>query len=959
MTMQLSNNYRMGYILSLAFVSAMGGLLFGYDWVVIGGAKPFYELFFGISDIPSLQGWAMSSALVGCIFGAAFSGIISDKLGRKIPLLIAALLFILSAFGTGMVNSLYVFIIYRLIGGVGIGLASTISPMYIAEIAPAALRGRFVAINQLTIVVGILAAQIVNWLIAEPVPADASPMAILESWNGQTGWRWMFWAELVPAALFFVLMLLVPESPRFLAKQHRENEALQVLSKIGNNTYAQHEMENIRASFDAQSEKVPYRHLTTPTLRPVLWLGIVLAVFQQWCGINIIFNYAEEIFRSAGYSVGDMLFNIVITGSVNLAFTLVAMKTVDKWGRKSLMLLGSGGLAVVYVILGTTYYFQWNGLPVLLLVVAAISIYAMSLAPVTWVVLSEIFPNRVRGLAMSVATLSLWVASFILTYTFPLLNSALGAYGTFWGYSLICVMGFLFIKRKLPETKGKTLEQIEEKLAPATSREDIKKAKKLVYLLGILVLFTQCHEVTRVSNEKPNILLIITDDQGYADYGAYGGADDVNTPAMDRIAKSGIRFTNGYATSPICSPSRQGIITGSYPQRWGTYYYGGNIFPTSKVTLPKILQEEGYRTVKIGKTHYAQVLDNNSKVEDPTAHREFPLNHGYEEFMGFCAHRHDYFKLTEKDNWVEGQQDDLMSQFGPLWRNKRKENFQGYLTDIFADEAIKQVRRQGDERPFFMELSFNAVHHPIYQAPQRYLDKYGIEKFPEWDPSEESFIDYHARTCWRQEEDPVGRKRYLANLDCLDDNIGRVLDALEETGKLDNTVIVLVSDNGGSQNTYANNGKLKGHKYILQEGGIRTIFTLSWSGKLEGGTVIHEPVSHMDILPTLLRAAGSKAADTLRIDGKSLFPLVNGKGINHHDQLIWDTGNEWAIRKGDWKLHVVKQDNFYRSIHLPAGTYLYNLKEDESEQNNRAEESQGIVEQLSTDYDHWKQSLSL
>jgi len=460
-----TNKFNLIYVGYLTFVSAMGGLLFGYDWVVIGGAKPFYELYFNISDSPTLQGWAMSSALIGCIFGALLSGIISDRLGRKNPLILAAALFILSAFGTGYVNQFTPFIIYRLIGGIGIGLASTLSPIYIAEIAPSKYRGRFVAINQLTIVVGILAAQIVNLLIAEPIADNATSEQILSSWNGQSGWRWMFWAELIPAGLFFTLMFLVPESPRFLAKVKKDVKAIAVLTKIGGLQYAKSELENIKFTFKSDNtKKVSSEELLNSKVLPVLLIGIVLAVFQQWCGINIIFNYAQEIFTSAGYSVGDMLFNIVITGSVNLIFTFVAMRTVDSWGRRKLMLFGAFGLAVVYAILGGAYYFEFKGWPVLILVISAIAIYAMSLAPITWVILSEIFPNRLRGVAMSIATFSLWVASFILTFTFPLLNYALGSYGIFWVYSIICIFGYLFIKRKLPETKGKSLEEIEEEL---------------------------------------------------------------------------------------------------------------------------------------------------------------------------------------------------------------------------------------------------------------------------------------------------------------------------------------------------------------------------------------------------------------------------------------------------------------------------------------------------------------
>ncbi|WP_028375640.1 sugar porter family MFS transporter [Leeuwenhoekiella sp. MAR_2009_132] len=467
-----NTKFNFKYLLFLALVSAMGGFLFGYDWVVIGGAKPFYELYFSINEMPSLQGWAMSSALVGCIFGAVISGLVADKYGRKIPLILAAALFTLSAFGTGYVDDFTPFIVYRLIGGLGIGLASTLSPMYIAEIAPAKYRGQFVAINQLTIVIGILAAQIANFLIADTIPDGLNDDQMLASWNGQTGWRWMFWAELIPAGLFFILMFLVPKSPRFLAKINEDSAALDVLKRIGGSRYANSELENMKLTLkEGGKQKIKLSELRSKKVLPILTIGIVLAFFQQWCGINIIFNYAEEIFTAAGYSVGDMLFNIIITGSVNLIFTFVAMRTVDSWGRRKLMIFGSIGLALVYALLGGAYYFEFKGLPVLILVIVAIAIYSMSLAPITWVVLSEIFPNRLRGVAMSIATFSLWIASFILTFTFPILNDLLGSYGTFWVYSGICILGYLFIKSKLPETKGKSLEEIEFEL---TNRTDEK-----------------------------------------------------------------------------------------------------------------------------------------------------------------------------------------------------------------------------------------------------------------------------------------------------------------------------------------------------------------------------------------------------------------------------------------------------------------------------------------------------
>ena len=456
------NSYNWKFLIGISLVSAMGGLLFGYDWVVIGGAKPFYEPFFGITNHAFLQGWAMSCALIGCLAGAVISGWLSDKLGRKKLLILAAGLFVAASLGTGATGSFRAFVIFRILGGIGIGLASNLSPMYIAEITPGNVRGRFVSINQLTIVIGILAAQLINWRIARPVPPGATTSDILASWNGQTGWRWMFYACAIPAGLFFILMWFVPESPRWLAKNIANHaKAHKILAIIGGDEYADSELASIEVTLATTTDKTNVWLLKQPGISKLLILGIVLAVFQQWCGINVIFNYAQEIFTNAGYSVSDILFNIVITGCVNLIFTFIGMFTVDKLGRKALMLLGAGGLAGIYAVIGTMYYLHLQGLPLLIMVVIAIACYAMSLAPVTWVVLSEIFPNRMRGTAMSVATFSLWAACFILTYTFPLLNQLLKASGTFWLYGVICLLGFFFILRRLPETKGKSLEEIE------------------------------------------------------------------------------------------------------------------------------------------------------------------------------------------------------------------------------------------------------------------------------------------------------------------------------------------------------------------------------------------------------------------------------------------------------------------------------------------------------------------
>jgi SP family sugar porter-like MFS transporter len=457
--------YNLALLWMICLVAAMGGLLFGYDWVVIGGAKPFYELYFDIVDSPFSQGLAMSGALFGCLIGAAASGALTDRYGRKRLLILSAFLFTASAIGTALAPEFISFNLARLVGGIGIGLASNLSPMYIAEISPAHLRGRFVSINQLTVVIGILAAQIVNWWIARGAPAEATPAVLLESWYGQLGWRWMFAAGTFPALAFFLMMFAVPESPRWLMKAGRFDEAERILSRIGGDAYARSEVSSIRDTLATDEiGHVNFRDLLAPDVLRILVLGIGLAVLQQWCGINVIFNYAQEVFAAAGYDLSGIMQTIVITGVVNMLFTFVAIYTVDRIGRRALMLFGAAGLAAIYVALGAAYYSQSQGIHVLALVIAAIAVYAMSLAPVTWVVIAEIFPNRIRGAAMSIAVVALWLACTVLTFTFPYLNLFLGPHGTFWFYAAVCVVGFVFVWMRLPETKDKTLEEIEAEL---------------------------------------------------------------------------------------------------------------------------------------------------------------------------------------------------------------------------------------------------------------------------------------------------------------------------------------------------------------------------------------------------------------------------------------------------------------------------------------------------------------
>lgn len=453
-------NYNKGFVYFICLVSAMGGLLFGYDWVVIGGAKIFYELYFGIAGSPAMQGLAMSIALAGCLIGALTAGLLADKLGRKVLLLVSAFIFMSTAYGTGAFSMFPLFLLVRFLGGIAIGIASGLSPMYIAEVAPTSIRGRLVSLNQLTIVAGILAAQIVNWLL---VSDD-------EAWNVEMAWRWMFWAAAFPAAAFLILAAFIPESPRWLAMKGRREKAFATLSRIGGKDYAESELRTFEEADAQRQEQGGLRLLFSKPYRLVLVIGIVVAMFQQWCGTNVIFNYAQEIFQSAGYDVDNTFINIVVTGIANLIFTLVAIYTVDRLGRRALMLIGAGGLAGIYAILGFCYYMEVSGGMMVVLVVLAIACYAMSLGPVTWVLLSEIFPNRVRAVAMATGTFALWVASCILTYTFPFLNAFLGTSGTFWIYACICLAGFVFFFFRLPETKGKSLEELEKELLKQDKR---------------------------------------------------------------------------------------------------------------------------------------------------------------------------------------------------------------------------------------------------------------------------------------------------------------------------------------------------------------------------------------------------------------------------------------------------------------------------------------------------------
>ena len=442
------------YVFLVCVVAALGGLLFGYDTGVISGAIGPLEVRFELDA--KWVGWAASCALVGCMFGAAFAGTVSDRIGRKRVLIISAVLFLISALGTALPRNLTQFIIFRFIGGLGVGAASITSPMYIAEISPARIRGRMVSVNQFAIVSGFLVVYFVNYFIA---------LGRSDEWIVQTGWRWMFGSESVPAVLLLFFAFFVPESPRWLTKQKRGDEALGILARVDGTEYAKAELAEIKDAIALESGSI--KQLFQPGMKIVLVIGIVLAVLQQITGINAVLYYAPEIFKNIGYGTEGALLCTVVIGVVNMSFTIIAIWTVDRLGRKPLMIIGSIGMGATLLILGTAFFLEQKGSWVLLAVLAYIACFALSLGPVTWVILSEIFPTSIRGRAMGIATVCLWVANYIISQTFPMMDESKWLIGKFhhafpfWLYGGFCVVLLIFVWRFVPETKGKSLEEIE------------------------------------------------------------------------------------------------------------------------------------------------------------------------------------------------------------------------------------------------------------------------------------------------------------------------------------------------------------------------------------------------------------------------------------------------------------------------------------------------------------------
>ena len=452
------------YVYKATIVAAVGGLLFGYDTAVVAGAIGFIEKRYDLSS--AMVGWVASCALIGCIAGAMFAGKLSDGIGRKKVLILSAILFAVSSIGILLPMSLDWFIFFRIIGGLGIGIASMLAPMYISEIAPAPIRGRLVSINQLGIVSGILLIYFVNATIAGWHD---------EAWNVSIGWRWMFGSGVFPSVIFLALLFFVPESPRWLAQKQRWNDAEFILAKVNGARKAKTELDEIKAALN--TEKNSFSDIVKPGVRKALMIGIILCIFSQVTGINAIMYYAPEIFKATGDASSSALMQTVLVGVINVLFTLVAIKYVDKWGRRTLLLIGSSGMAVCLAIVGSAFYFGFaEGYLVLIAILAYISFFAISLGPLAFVVISEIFSNRNRGAAMSVCIFFLWTSVYLVSQTFPMLLASIGSAFTFWIYMVMAIVAFFFILKMIPETKGKSLEEIELYWLPKSEAENTRQS---------------------------------------------------------------------------------------------------------------------------------------------------------------------------------------------------------------------------------------------------------------------------------------------------------------------------------------------------------------------------------------------------------------------------------------------------------------------------------------------------
>ncbi len=466
----MNKNGSLVYVSLLTLVATLGGLLFGYDTAVVSGTVSSLDSFFvdpfGLAEAAanSRLGFIVSSALIGCIIGGMSGGIISLKFGRKKGLIIAASLFLISAIGSAMPELfirpvgeadhtfIYIFVVYRIIGGVGVGLASMLSPMYIAEIAPANIRGKLVSWNQFAIIFGMLVVYFVNYFIARH--GD-------DSWLNSIGWRWMFASETIPATLFLVLLMFVPETPRYLVLRSQPEKALRILQKVNGSKTGLKILEEIKSTVNTKSGKI----FSFGVL--VIVIGVALSAFQQFVGINVVLYYAPEIFKNMGSNTDTALLQTIIVGAINLTFTVLAILTVDKFGRKPLQITGALGMAFFMFALGLTFFFQKMGIAALIFMLGYVASFAMSWGPVTWVLLSEIFPNQIRGRAMAIAVAAQWISNYLVSWTFPMMDKSSFLNGLFhhgfsyWIYGVMGLLAALFMWKIVPETKNKTLEEME------------------------------------------------------------------------------------------------------------------------------------------------------------------------------------------------------------------------------------------------------------------------------------------------------------------------------------------------------------------------------------------------------------------------------------------------------------------------------------------------------------------
>jgi MFS transporter, SP family, arabinose:H+ symporter len=438
-----------GFVIKVSVVAALGGLLFGYDTAVIAGAIGYLQTKFDLS--PAMVGWAASSAIWGCVFGAMAAGYLSDRFGRKKVLIITAILFFVSSLGAAIPVNLTQFVLARFIGGLGIGAASMLSPLYISEIAPSKIRGTLVSLYQLAIVIGINLIYFVNLRIASM--GD-------DVWNVEMGWRYMLGSGVLPALLFLILLFLVPESPRWLTKKKRFDEAFDTLEKVNGKEKADEVMKEIKGALSHETGTI--RELFSPGLRKAMIVGIVLALFSQITGINAIIYYAPEIFKSIGFGADSAFLQTVLIGVINTLFTFVALWLIDRAGRKTLLLWGVSGMVICLLGTGLCFYYNLTQGPWLLLfILGYIACFASSLGPIPWVLMSEIFPTKTRGIAMSFCTVVLWIGVLCITQFTPILLEKIGGAYTFWLFMVNSVILLVFIWKVIPETKQRTLEEIE------------------------------------------------------------------------------------------------------------------------------------------------------------------------------------------------------------------------------------------------------------------------------------------------------------------------------------------------------------------------------------------------------------------------------------------------------------------------------------------------------------------